>query len=349
MKFKIENKCRVNVKNEARQGTSGRILTAVLAVFIVVCMLWVPAGAGAQESPITVGVVMAGGLGDRAFYDTAHRGLTRAERELGVRGIVYECGQKAENFAPQLTAAADACDLIFALGTVLEEPLVRVASRFPQKAFVHLDYVGDDKHISYVAFRENEGTFLAGALAGLMTKTNKVGAVGGEDTAVIRNYLAGYRDGLQRTNPRAELLVDIVQAWNDPGRAMELATSQFDRGADIVIQLAGASGLGIIGAAGDVSHWVIGSDAEQETFYPESVLTSVVKRSDAAIFRLSRDFINGRYQNGRVYSYGISEGGMGISLWTKEAQRNVPKEVIEKIRAMERDVRDGKIQVKSYK
>ena len=329
------------------------IACVALAVFFVA----VPPLSAAMTDRPTIGLVTGGSLGDKAFYDIAHEGLLRVGRELGAWTLLYECQEDPSLYEPTVNRAAEVCDLVFVMGGDFHTLLPRVARVHEDTEFVHIDHMDKDERVTHVSFRDNEGGFLAGVLAGTMTRRaelagineeNVVGFVGGMDTSVVRNYLAGYEDGLLYVNGDARLLVDLIGSWSDLKEARELADRQYDNGADVILHVAGAAGMGVISAAEERSVWAIGADAAQEAFAPDAVLTSLVKRCDAVVFRLARDFINGTYKRGAQHSYGIAEGGLTLSLWTEASRRNIPPDVAETLRDMEKKIRNGRIKVRSF-
>lgn len=306
------------------------------------------AAAAACAAPLEVALVIGDTLGDKSFYDSSNAGLEKAQRELEVRGRVLECRGDPGAYLPSLRRAARNADLVFVVGFELEEAFEEVVPRFPETDFVRIDMSGDVAHASYVDFKENEGAFLAGALAGLMTRTGTIGAVCGEDVPVIRNFLAGYRQGAGYVDSDIEILVAFVDSWADPAGGRETALSLHSRGADVIFQIAGGSGEGVIRAAREGGFRAIGVDAPQEWLAPDHVLGSMVKRCDVAVYDLIKARLDGSYKAGHTYSLGFREGGVGLS-WTPEMKRNVPEDLQERLRGIEQQLIDGEIAVDAYR
>lgn len=328
-----------------------------MVIFCILTLMFVFTG-GASAAPLRVAIVVAGGLGDKSFYDSSDAGFRRAVKELGIQGKVIECKYDAANYVPYLAAAAKNFDMVFIVGFEMIDALTQVAPQFPKTEFVQVDMGGKVAHVSFVNFKEHEGSFLAGALASMMTsrsgdpRVNKkeiIGAVGGQDIPVIRNFITGYEQGALYINPKVKILSGFVGNWDDPAKGKEMALAQYSQGADVVFQIAGGSGQGVIAASKEKKFYSIGVDSPQEHLAPGSVLTSMVKRCDVAVFTLIKDKIEGRYKRGFTYVYGLKEKGVGLSLWTEEAKKTVPADVIAKLEKIEKDIVSGKIKVNAYK
>ena len=328
-----------------------------MVIFCIFVLMFAFTG-GAGAAPLRVAIVVAGGLGDKSFYDSSDAGFRRAVKELGIQGKVIECKYDAANYVPYLAAAAKNFDMVFIVGFELIDALTQVAPQFPKTEFVQVDMGGKVAHVSFVNFKEHEGSFLAGALASMMTsrsgdpRVNKkeiIGAVGGQDIPVIRNFITGYEQGALYINPKVKILSGFVGNWDDPAKGKEMALAQYSQGADVIFQIAGGSGQGVIAASKEKKFYSIGVDSPQEHLAPGSVLTSMVKRCDIAVFTLIKDKIEGRYKRGFTYVYGLKEKGVGLSLWTEEAQKTVPADVIAKLEKIEKDIVSGKLKVNAYK
>lgn len=328
-----------------------------MIALLLVSALWLGFAGAVFAAPLKVGVIVAGGLGDKSFYDSSSAGLERAIKDFDVKARVLECKYDPANYVSYLVTAAKNFDLVFVVGFEFWDAVGQVAPKFPNTDFVYIDSAGDVAHVSYADFRENEGSFLAGALAGLMTTRegddrvnakDVIGAVCGEDIPVIHNFLVGYEQGARHVNPGVKVLTGFVGSWDDPAGGKEMALSQHNGGADVIFQIAGGTGTGIIQAAKDKGFYAIGVDSPQEYLAPEAVLTSMVKRCDVAVYGLIKEKLDGTFQRRHVYTYGLKEGGVGLSWWTEETKKNIPADVMEQLKIIEREIIEGKIKVKEY-
>jgi len=184
----------------------------------------------------------------------------------------------------------------------------------------------------------------------MASKTGKVGFVGGMDIPLIRRFALGYEEGAKYVNPKIEIFQNMTgttpAAWNDPTRGGELARSQFDRGADVVYAAAGATGLGVLQAAKDKGRLAIGVDSNQNHLHPGSILTSMVKRVDLAVYETFKAAKDGTFKAG-VRVLGVAEGGVGYSL-DQDNRSLITPEMEKRLEQARADIVAGKIKVTDY-
>jgi basic membrane protein A len=258
-------------------------------------------------------VTDVGGLGDHSYNDAAYAGLLEARRRLGVRIAVLQ-SQSVPDFGSMLTTLANAGDdETFAVGYSMQDDLRETARRFPHRHFSLVDAVLDEPNVTSLTFREEEGSFLAGALAAMVTKTHRLGFLGGIDVPLIRKFEAGYVAGAHEIDPNVVVLVKYVGDFNDVATAAELTGVMLAGGADIVYDAAGKAGLGTIQAVrGRSGDYAIGVNSDQDDLAPGKVLTSMIKRVDVAVFRQSQLAAEHRPRPARL-SFGLAEGGIGLT------------------------------------
>jgi basic membrane protein A len=291
----------------------------------LVALLLAAAGCAEQSKPpdaagaFPVGLVFdIGGRGDKSFNDAAYAGLERARRDLGVTFTTLETNEGSDREAQLRQLAAGDAKLVFGVGFLFTDDIKALAREFPDKKFACVDYTvtpGDTLPPNLVAlkFREEEGSFLVGALAGLLTKSGKVGFVGGMEIPLIRKFQAGYVAGVKAVNPRAQVLVKYAgttgSAFRDPTKGKELALAEYQAGADIIFHASGSTGLGVFEAARELGRLAIGVDSDQYDEAPGAILTSMVKRVDTAVFDTIRELKAGRWSGG-VHDFGLAERGV---------------------------------------
>ena len=303
--------------------------------------------ASTGDKPLLAAMVTdIAGIGDRSFNESAWRGLQRAERELGAK-VRYLESAKLPDYEQNLRLLAQQkYDVVVAVGFAMEDALKKVAPQFPNVVFAIVDGNAPDlPNCVSLKFREQEGSFLVGALAGAMTKTNVVGFVGGMEIPLIKKFEAGYRAGVMTTNPKAKVLVGYTGNWTDTAKGKELALSQFERGADIVYHASGQCGLGVIEAAKarGKGHFAIGVDSDQDYIAPGYVLTSMIKGVDNAVFEVCKSVKEGTFQPG-TREFGVKENGVGLSPM-KYTKHLVPPSVMEKIEKLRQMIIDGTLRV----
>jgi basic membrane protein A len=206
--------------------------------------------------------------------------------------------------------------------------LYGVAKEYPGTRFACIDYakfgpngfvVPPDNMVA-LKFREEEGSFLVGALAALVSKTGTLGFVGGMDIPLIRKFACGYVQGAKAVNPDIKIIQNMTgdtgAAWNDPVKGGELAKAQIEQGADVVYHAAGGTGIGVLQAAADAGKLGIGVDSNQNYLHPGMVLTSMLKRVDNAVYNSFMDVKNGVTGDAwkGIQVLGLEQEGVGWAL-----------------------------------
>jgi basic membrane protein A len=299
---------------------------------------------GADDpSKIRVGIVFdIGGKDDRSFNAAAWNGVKCAETGTLPDGKT-SCGKPALNvivrdvepgnpvsIEPAMRAFAErGYDLVIGVGFAQGPIMQTVAKDYPNIHFAIIDGVifEDDgktpkSNVASLVFKEHEGSYLVGLIAGMTSKTNTVGFIGGMDIGLIHRFEGGYEQGAKAANPNIQVIQNYVgvtdAAWNNPGKGKEIALAQISKGADVIFTAAGNSGLGAFDAveqagrdsAGRATHFVIGVDSNQNMVKPGFVLTSMVKRVDNAVYDIVKDVVNHKFQGG-FHVFGLDSDGVG--------------------------------------
>ena len=266
---------------------------------------------------VKVGMVTdIGGLGDRSFNDSAYAGLQDCKKVTGTTIQVLQ-SKSAADYQPNLTVlATQGFDEIFAIGFLMNRDLDEVAKRFPNRHFAIIDAVVADPNVESVTFKEEDGSFLAGALAALVSKTKTIAFLGGMDIPLLRKFEAGYTAGAHEIDPKVKVQVKYVGSFDDVASGKELADVLYSGGADIIFAAAGKSGLGAFDAAKSRSGvYVVGVDSDQDALLPGKVLTSMVKHVDRAVARVCEDAAAHRPLAGHIV-LGLHEDGVGLTQFT---------------------------------
>lgn len=333
------------------------LLLALAALSLAGCGGGETAGKGTGDS-VSVGLVLSsGGRGDRGFNDAALTGLAAAAAELGADTAVTEAvGGEGKPDDLRKYAQAER-DLVVGVSFMASAPAFELAKEYPSVHFAVLDYspVADAQgraqpppaNLAGITYRSEEGAFLAGALAGLMTRSGRVGFVGGMDAPVIRQFEAGYTAGVLRVCPDCRVDVAFAgttpAAFNDPARGYALAAGQYAAGADVIFHASGGTGAGVFRAARESGRWVIGVDVDQWDQAPGRVLTSITKNLGVSVRGLVGQEARGAFQGG-VVSQGLAEDAVG---WIYD-QRNrplIPPAVYARVETLRQAVIAGLIQV----
>lgn len=303
--------------------------------------------AGGGGDRLVVGIVFdSGGIGDKSFNDSANAGLERAKAELGIEARPVNSATERDYETNLRTLAEQGCDLVIAVGINMRSALEVVAPDFPDVKFALVDAEVDRPNVRSLKFKEEEGSFLVGYLAGLMTRTGKIGFVGGMQLDLIEKFRVGYVAGARTANQYVEVLPPKYTGdWNNVDKAKASALLLFSQGADIVYHAAGRAGLGVIDAARERGRYAIGVDSDQDGVAPGRVLTSMIKRVDVAVFETIRDLKEGRFTGGTKV-YDLKGDGVGISplTYTKD---EVGPERLAKLEEIRREIVSGSIVVPS--
>lgn len=329
------------------------LLLALNVALVVAGQAFVPPPARRAGAGLRVGLVFdVGGKNDKSFNEAAWRGLIRARDELGIDAQYVEPTEGADRESALRTLAARGVDLVIGVGFIFGPDLERLARQFPDVRFAGIDYspspgVGELPNLVGLRFREHEGSFLVGAIAGLVTRTKIVGFVGGMKIPLIRKFEAGYAAGVAHVCPGCRVLSAYAgsepKAFADPSLGQELASAQYGKGADVIFHAAGKTGDGVFAAARRHRARAIGVDSDQFEAAPCCVVTSMVKRVDVAVVEVIEDVIAGRFRGG-LRELGLADGG--VTFVADDRNRHLlPPEVVQQVRALAEDIERGAIEV----
>ncbi|PSP55174.1 BMP family ABC transporter substrate-binding protein [Halobacteriales archaeon QS_1_67_19] len=315
-----------------------------------------------QDDEINVGMVYAlGGLGDNSFNDMALGGIQQASEEFGVEFQNAEPGSASDIPSLQRRFARSQnpdYELICTIGFIQKEGLQRNAEQFPDQDFVIVDEVVEQDNVASFVFKEEQGSFQVGHLAGVMTsrdfdvgdgETNDeltVGFVGGREVPLIEKFEAGYRAGVAYADADVEVLSAYAQSFSDPARGREIASSMYEDGADVIYHAAGGTGNGVFRAAEEQGRYAIGVDADQSESISEFsgvIIASMVKRVDQAVFTAVESVVEDSFE-GAVNELGLENDGIEAVIG-QDFTDEVPEDVTEALAASREAIIDGDIEV----
>ncbi|HEY1399128.1 MAG TPA: BMP family ABC transporter substrate-binding protein [Roseateles sp.] len=302
--------------------------------------------AGAAAAQTTPAVIFdMGGKFDKSFNEAAYRGVEQWKKDTGGKYLEFEISNETQRVQAIRRMAERGASPIISVGFAQASALNQVAKDFPKTKFVIIDEKVNQPNVQSVLFKEQEGSFLVGALAALTSKTGKVGFVGGMDIPLIRKFECGYEQGAKAANPKAEVFKNMTgttaSAWNDPTRGGELAKAQFAKGVDVVFAAAGGTGVGVYQAAKDAGKLAIGVDSNQNHLQPGTMLSSMVKRVDVAVYNVLKEWKPG------ISVLGLKEGGVEYAVDANNAKLIAPA-IKTKLDAYKADIIAGKIKVADY-
>jgi basic membrane protein A len=342
------------------RGVAGFAIVTALAVLAAGCggsKSAAPATTGAVKSAtassLKVGLVTdIGGLNDRSFNHLAYVGLQRAQSKLGVQGRVLQSQSNADYIPNLTTLARGGYQLVVAVGFLMTDAVDTVAPRFPKTKFAIIDVPWEalkhhPKNVVGLVFRQEQGGYLAGYLAGLIEKLPSfprtlkpqvVASVGGQKIPPVDGYIAGFQAGAKAADPNVKTLNSYSQDFVAQDKCKTIALNQIAQGADIVIQLAGGCGLGALDATKTKGVWGMGADADQGYLGPY-ILASALKKVDVSVYDTAKAVKDGTYRGGRDDVFDVKNGGIGIAFDSLK----IPKSVIGKVKAIQKRIASGKI------
>ena len=297
----------------------------------------------AQAEPAVV--YDMGGKFDKSFNEAAYRGIEKWKKETGKPYLEFEIANETQREQALRRMAERGASPIIGIGFGQAAAIEKIAREFPKLQFTLIDMVVQRPNVQSIVFKEQEGSFLVGVMAATVSRTGKVGFIGGMDIPLIRKFQCGYEQGVKYANPKAEVFSNMTgttgAAWADPGRGGELARAQFGKGADIVFAAAGGTGIGVYQAAKDAGKLAIGVDSNQNHLQPGTMLTSMLKRVDVAVYETAKAYKPG------ITVLGLKEGGVDYAMDDDNAKL-VQADTKKKVDAAKADIIAGRIKVADY-
>lgn len=291
-----------------------------------------------------------GGKFDKSFNEAAYNGATKWAEETGGSFDDFEMQNEAQREQALRRFAARGSDPIVVTGFAFADAVANVAAEFPDTNFAIIDMVVDLPNVRSVVFKEHEGSYLVGMMAALASKSGKVGFIGGMDIPLISKFACGYVQGAKAANADVEVFQNMTgttpSAWNDPVKGGELTRAQVDQGADVVYHAAGGTGRGVLQAAADAGILGIGVDSNQNGLFPGSVLTSMLKRVDVAVYNAFKDGTSDNFETG-FNVLGLAEGGVGYAL-DDNNKALVTQDMIDAVNAAADKIKSGELAVHDY-
>lgn len=308
----------------------------------------------AENSKFSFAIILPNPRGDRSFIDSAAAGAERAIKELGVTGKIIETAGQQEHDAAMRRAVQDKPDLVITIA-VASDTVQEVVEEFPDQKFAAQETffpeTPDYPNLALYNILTHENSYLAGIAAGMLTRTKVVGAVGGLDIAPINLFIVGYKEGVLSVCPDCQVLANYVGGetpFSDPVRGKEIALGMYAQKADIIYQVAGRSGEGVLDAANETDNFAIGVDSNQDDLYPGNVIVSAMKRVDNAVFNFVKNTLDGTYVPG-LTTVGLKEGFAGLSwdvgVCSRTFDENGPKDMVEKLPAVRKAIDEARTKI----
>ncbi|MDR0599750.1 MAG: BMP family ABC transporter substrate-binding protein [Treponema sp.] len=338
---------------------------AILFACLVLFASCSKGGGKAPETSEKFKVLLISGLeGDKSFADSAMIGAKKAIADFGVEISYSQSGDPAEFENQVITGAEEGFDLVVCAASQWLEFIEKHAPNYPNVMFGITDTNAKGDNVCSVTFAQNQGSFLAGAAAAMFTEMTEfsnvnqdpiIGWVGGVDIPALRDFFLGYTEGARYINPNVKILQSFAGSWYDPLKGKELTAAMYEQGADIVMNVASATGNGILEAAAENKRYAIGVDMNQDGEQPGAILTSMIKENGQGIYYIIKKAVEDRRFTGnpRIYM-DLEYGGVNltdmsvIKSFCGDQQKASIDRILAKIDEIKKDIASGKIVVSNY-
>ncbi len=306
------------------------------------------AGAALASGPAII--FDMGGKFDKSFNEAAFNGATKWAEETGNTFREIEMTSEAQREQALRRFAEEGYNPVVMTGFAFGSSLQAVAQDFPDTKFAIIDMVVDQPNVRSVVFKEQEGSYLVGMMAAKASKTGTVGFIGGMDIPLIRAFACGFAQGAKAVNPDIKIIQNMTgttsAAWNDPVKGGELTKAQIAQGSDVVFAAAGGTGIGVLQTAADEGILAIGVDSNQNHLHPGTMLTSMVKRVDVAVYNAFKAGTD--LETGVVDNLGLAEDGVGFAM-DEHNKDLVSAEMLAAVNAAKAKIIAGELKVHDYR
>lgn len=346
----------------SRKTVGGAVLLTTAALLISACGSSTPnpsssgdPSASGGDHPSVVNVVN-GALGDQGFFDDAARGIGELEKAGSkVQNIQADANNPAQWKSNLQAASTGKWNLVVTGTTQMHDILEETAPKYPDQHYIIYDDVVEQPNVASIVYKQNEGSFVAGVLAGLVTTqkdkfpmatgSKVVGLVGGMNIPVINDFVGGFKKGVETVDPSIQVKVSYVGNFTDSNKGFDQAQLMYSQGADVVFQVAGGAGIGVLKAAAASKRYAIGVDANQNPLQPGFILASMQKNIGDSLVSAVDASAKGELKYGSTIPYGLANKGVGLNF-----EKNgdiVPADIQKQIDDYAKKVADGTIAVPS--
>ena len=340
-------------------------LLLIIAVVLGACT---PGTTPAEEvpaeepaKPVSVCISLYGRLGDQSYNDSVAEGVLQAAEDFGIEYKMLEANETADREPNTIACADGGYDLVVAVGSGQLDIVKNAAEEFPNQKFAITDAIlyPTPENVVSIAFAPNEGQFLVGAaMAMLTTKTEIpgineekiVGWISGTENPNIDDFWAGFQHGVEYIDPEIEILQAYAGSWGDPIKGKELATAQYELGADVIANVAAGTGLGIFEAAEELEKFVVGVDINQDDIAPGFVLTSMLKHVGVGVYQVIESVVNDEFDGGGYIYMDLAAGGIELtdfSIFKEKWGDLFPEDIVEKMEELTKMIANGEIKVRT--
>ena len=321
------------------------IAVLLFAAMLVGMMVGLTGCTGVDNTKLKIALVVADKFGDRSFYDSSKAGLERLAADFDVETSTIECN--GENHANQMRNAADKANIVVCVGWefyVIET----IAPEYPDVRWIWVDNAttAPVSNVLNITYAQNEGSFLAGYIAAAMSENGVVGAVGGEDSDTINDFIVGFEQGAKYFSADTQTVHNYTDSYDDVAKGKDCALQLHEQNADVVFQIASAAGDGVFQAAKEEGFYAIGVDSDQKFIDEDVIICSMKKEVGNSIYAAIKDYINNDTSRwGTTWVTGISDGYVGIGYGEEGAKQQVSDDLKAEVEALAEQIASGEITV----
>lgn len=321
------------------------IAVLLFAAMLVGMMVGLTGCTGVDNTKLKIALVVADKFGDRSFYDSSKAGLERLAADFDVETSTIECN--GENHANQMRNAADKANIVVCVGWEFYD-IETIAPEYPDVRWIWVDNAttAPVSNVLNITYAQNEGSFLAGYIAAAMSKTGVVGAVGGEDSDTINDFIVGFEQGAKYFSADTQTVHNYTDSYDDVAKGKDCALQLHEQNADVVFQIASAAGDGVFQAAKEEGFYAIGVDSDQKFIDEDVIICSMKKEVGNSIYAAIKDYINNDTSRwGTTWVTGISDGYVGIGYGEEGAKQQVSDDLKAEVEALAEQIASGEITV----
>lgn len=302
-----------------------------------------------------VAYVINGALGDQAFYDSGQIGMDRLAKDYDVQITTIENNFDPSRYPQSMEAVVKwGADVVFIIPYGYEDLLVDYVHKYTNIRFITIEPVVEAKNLLSIDFREDEGSFLAGVTAALMTTNTAiprinadkiVGLVAGDDSPVVMEFVSGFKQGVEFIDKDIQIKTSFIGDWSDPIKGKQAANQLYAQKADVIFQVAALTGMGVLEAAKDANKYAIGVDINQNSIQPGFVPASMIKDVGEAIYSLFTKYKNGELQKDGIIELGVKDNIIYLAI-DEYSEKILPAKEITIIEETAEKIKNGEIKVK---
>ena len=325
-----------------------KIVAILLCLVMILSVAACGKKANEQSDKTVVAIVVAGTFGDRSFYDSSKAGGDRLAKDFDNVEVKYiECNN--DNHVVQMRNAADVSNIVVCVGWEFYD-IETVAPEYPNVNFIWIDNATENPvpNVLNITYAQNEGSFLAGYIGASVTKSGVIGAVGGEDSDTINDFIVGYKQGAAYAKADAKVEVNYTNDYDDPAKGKECAKALHDKGADVVFQIASKAGDGVFEAAQEGGFYAIGVDSDQKYINDAVIICSMKKEVGTSIYDAIAKYLAGdKSLWGTTWVANLSDGYVSIGYGEAGSTQQVPDDVKAAVEDLAKKITSGEIKVDS--